>query len=130
MVRPDAFGDVPHGRPFAWSVGLLAGATTMLANAASPIMTIYFLAVGLPKMEFVGTAAWFFFIINAFKVPFSAGLGLIHENTLLFNLMLSPAIVAGFLAGNWAMRRLPQQIFDTVLVAFAAIAAMRLIGWF
>src|SRR5262249_14900507 len=95
MLRPSAFGDVPHGHAFAWTMGILAGVTTMLANAASPVMTIYFLAIALPKLEFVGTAAWFFFLVNAFKVPFSAGLGLIHPGTLLFNLALSPAVIVG-----------------------------------
>ena len=128
MLWPDSFGDVPHGHAFAWTMGLLAGATTMLANAASPIMTIYFLAVSLPKLEFVGTAAWFFFLVNAFKVPFSAGLGLIHPGTLRFNLILSPAIVAGFVVGGWLVRRVPQRLFDGILMVFAAIAALRLIG--
>ena len=130
MRWPDSFGDVPHGHAFAWAMGLLAGATTMLANAASPIMTIYFLAVSLPKLEFVGTAAWFFFLVNAFKVPFSAGLGLIHGGTLRFNLLLSPAIVLGFLIGGWLIRRVPQRLFDSVLMVFAAVAALRLIGAF
>jgi uncharacterized membrane protein YfcA len=130
MIWPHSFGDVPHGHGFAWTMGLLAGATTMLANAASPIMTIYFLAVALPKLVFVGTAAWFFFLVNAFKVPFSAGLGLIHPGTLLFNLVLSPAVVAGFLIGGWLIRRVPQRLFDGVLMTFAAVAALRLIGVF
>lgn len=130
MLRPDVFGELPHGRAFAWTMGLLAGATTMLANAASPVMTVYFLAVGLPKFEFVETAAWFFFLINAFKVPFSAGLGLIHPGTLQFNLMLSPAVLAGFLIGGWLIRRVPQRWFDGVLMTFAAVAALRLIGAF
>jgi uncharacterized protein len=128
MLRADAFGELPHGHAFAWTMGLLAGATTMLANAASPIMTIYFLAVGLPKLEFVETAAWFFFLINAFKVPFSAGLGLIHPGTLRFNLMLSPAVLVGFLLGGWLIRRVPQRLFDSVLMMFAALAALRMIG--
>jgi uncharacterized membrane protein YfcA len=130
MLRPDAFGDVPHGQAFAWTMGLLAGATTMLANAASPVTTIYFLAVALPKLEFVGTAAWVFFLINAFKIPFSAALGLINGTTLLFNLALSPAVIAGFFAGGWVIKRVPQHLFDGVLMTFAALAAMRLIGWF
>jgi uncharacterized membrane protein YfcA len=130
MIWPDSFGDVPHGQAFAWMMGLLAGATTMLANAAAPIMTLYFLAVALPKLQFVGTAAWFFFLVNAFKVPFSAGLGLIHAGTLTFNLLLSPAVIAGFFAGGWVIKRVPQHLFDGVLMTFAALAAMRLIGWF
>ena len=59
----------------AWPFSWLAGSTTMIANAAGPVMTIYLLACRLPKFEFVGTAAWFFFAINLLKVPFSASLG-------------------------------------------------------
>jgi uncharacterized membrane protein YfcA len=130
MLRPQSFGHVPHSPLFAWTMGLLAGGTTMLANAASPVMTIYFLAVALPKLEFVGTAAWFFFAVNAFKVPFSAGLGLITARTMLFNLLVSPAVIAGFFLGRWIMQRVPQQAFDSVLMTFAALAALRLIGAF
>ena len=126
--RPNWFGNVPHSHWFAWSVGLLAGATTMLANAAGPVFAIYCLAVGLPKLEFVGTSAWFFLIINAFKVPFSLALGLIHGQTLLLNLVLVPAIAAGLLGGRWLIRRVSQRIFDALLLAFAGIAALRLIG--
>jgi uncharacterized membrane protein YfcA len=130
MARPNAFGHVPHSHAFAWAMGLLAGGTTMLANAASPVMTIYFLAVELPKLEFVGTAAWFFFAVNAFKVPFSAGLGLITTRTILLNLIVAPAVVVGFFAGRWIMNRVPQEAFDSVLMLFAALAALRLIGVF
>ena len=65
--RPDWFGRVPHARWFAWTIGLLAGVTTMLANAAGPIIALYSLAVGLPKFEFVGTSAWLFLIVNCSK---------------------------------------------------------------
>ena len=130
MLRPRWFGDVPHNRAFAWAMGLLAGITTMLANAAGPIFGLYALAVGLPKFEIVGTSAWFFFIVNSFKVPFSLGLGLIHGQTLLFNLVMTPVILAGVFGGRWLTHRLPQRLFDGFLLAFAAIAALRLIGIF
>jgi len=102
----------------------------MLANAAGPIMALYFLAVALPKLEFVGTSAWFFFILNVFKVPFSAGLGLIHKDTLLLNAVLVPVIVIGLFAGRWLIRRVSQRLFDGLLLAFAALAALRLLGIF
>jgi len=127
MQRPEWFGSVPHTRGFAWSIGLAAGATTMLANAAGPVFAISCLAVMMPKFELVGTTAWFFFIINLFKVPFSYGLGLIHGQTLLLNLALVPAVVAGVLGGRAIIGRLPQQLFDRLLLAFAAVAALRLI---
>ena len=128
MVRPDWFAHVPHNRLFAWGMGLLAGVATMLANAAGPIFGLYALAVGLPKFEIVGTSAWFFFILNSFKVPFSLGLGLIHAQTLLFNLAMAPVIVIGVFSGRWLTHQLPQRLFDSFLLAFAAIAALRLIG--
>ena len=68
----------------------------------------------------MGTSAWLFFILNAFKVPFSAGLGLIHAQTLLFNLMMTPVIILGVLCGRWLTHRLPQRLFDGFLLLFAA----------
>jgi uncharacterized membrane protein YfcA len=130
MYRPDWLGNVPHARWFAWTMGTLAGAATMLANAAGPVFAIYLIAVGLPKMEFVGTSAWFFFIINLFKVPFSIALGLIRGQTLMLNLLLAPAVLVGVLAGRWLLERIPQRLFEHMLLAFAVLAALRLIGAF
>lgn len=124
---PTWFTGLPHAHWFAWSLGLLAGVTTMLANAAGPIMALYFLAIGLPKLEFVGTSAWFFFIVNVFKVPFSTGLGLIRADTLMLNLLLIPAIAGGQFFGRWLVHHVPQRLFDGILLGFAALAALRMI---
>jgi len=128
LYKPEWFGNLPHATWFAWTIGLIAGGATMLANAAGPIFMIYCLAVALPKFELVGTSAWFFFIINAFKVPFSVALGLIHGQTLLLNAVLSPAILAGMFIGRWLTLHIPQRLFDGLLLVFAAVAALRLIG--
>jgi uncharacterized membrane protein YfcA len=128
MARPNLFGHVPHSHVFAWAMGLLAGVTTMLANAAGPIFVLYALAVGLPKYELVGTGAWFFFIVNLAKVPLSAGLGLIGPTTLSLNLVLLPAVFTGIAMGRWLTQRVPQRLFDGLLLTFAAVAALRLIG--
>ncbi len=130
LGRPALFDHVPHTRWFAWAMGLLVGVTTMLANAAGPIAALYLLAVALPKLEFVGTSAWLFLIINCFKVPFSVGLGLIHRDTLLLNAALVPAIAAGLFGGRWLVHRIPQRLFDVLLLGFAALAALRLVGLF
>jgi uncharacterized protein len=128
MLRPDWLGRVPHSLAFAWAMGLVAGMTTMLANAAGPIFTVYALAVALPKYELVGTGAWFFFIVNVLKVPFSAALGLIHIETLLLNLTLMPAVLVGISVGKALTHHVPQGLFDGLVLAFAALAALRLIG--
>ncbi len=120
--------DIAAGHPaIAWPLGLLAGISTMLANAAGPAMTVYLLAARLPKYEFVGTAAWFFFFINLIKVPFSISLGLITPNTLLFNFMLAPAVLVGLFSGKFLLGKINQTHFEWLLIALSLLGALRLI---
>lgn len=128
LWRPELFGRVPHSRPFAVGMGVLTGVTTMLANAAGPVVALYLLAIDTPKGRLVATSAWFFLLLNIAKVPFSAGLGLIDASSLAVNASLAPCVVAGLALGRWIVRRLPQRTFDTVLLAFSGLAALRLIG--
>lgn len=128
--RPEIFTRVPHTHAFAWTMGLIAGVTTMLANAAGPVMALYLLAVALPKEAFVGTAAWFFLLINLIKVPFSVQLGLINAPSLAFNALLIPGIVAGLFLGKLVVAKLPQKFFDTLVLLFAVVAAAKLLGAF
>ena len=118
---------IPHSRPLALSLGLLGGITTMMANAAGPLMALYFVAVGLPKFEVVGTLAWFFFLINLIKMPFSIGIGVVHRSSLVFDALLVPAVFVGLLAGRWLIHRIPQRTFDVLMLLFAAVASLRLI---
>lgn len=127
MHRPGWLGELPHTVAARWGIGFVAGVATMLANAAGPVIAIYCLAVALPKFEIVGTLAWFFFLINVFKLPFSAGLGLIRTDTLLLNAVLVPGVIVGVLSGRWLVDRLPQRIFDVLMLTFAIAAALRLI---
>ena len=113
--REEWLAHVPHTVWFALSMGILVGLTTMLANAAGPVFGLYLLAVGLPKMEFVGTASWFFLMLNVIKLPFSWSLGLIRLDTLALNVMLMPLIGVGLWIGSTAVRRIPQRWFDSLL---------------
>lgn len=110
-----------------WTMGGLAGITTMLANAAGPVMSLYLLAVGLPKMELVGTSAWVFLILNLCKVPINVHLGLIGSDSLRLNLYLLPGVIAGLLAGRALLRVVPEKGFQQLLLAFAIVASLRLL---
>ena len=121
---------LPHTTLFAWTIGVWSGVATMLANAAGPIIAIYFLAIQLPKYVFVGTSAWFFLLINIFKVPFSAQLGLIDQRTLVFDLLLLPIIACGIFAGRALVGIVPQRLFEQLMLLFVAVAALRLIRLF
>jgi uncharacterized protein len=115
-----------ESRAVAAVIGILAGAFTMIANAAGPVMTIYLLSMGLPKDEFVGTGAWFYFIINLFKLPFSVALGLVTWSTFKIDLALVPLVLAGSAAGVLVMKRLPQKAFDLTAQLLAVVGGIRL----
>jgi len=112
---------------FAGGLGFLAGVTTMMANAAGPVMTVYLLAMRLGKIEFVGTSAWFFFIINWLKVPFSASLQLMSVESLLLDFVMLPFIALGGAAGILVLKRIPQKVFNVVVQILAATAAVKLL---
>lgn len=103
--------------------GSLGGFTTMVANAGGPVMSMYFLAARFPVKEFLGTAAWFFAVINVTKLPFSIGLGLINGTTLLLDLLLIPGVVAGALFGRWVASRVPQRVFEGAVLAVTVVGA-------
>lgn len=118
--------DRPH--PIAAAAyGSTAGFTTMVANAAGPVMSMYFLAARFPVKEFLGTAAWFFAIINVLKVPFSVGLGLITVPGLLLDAVLVPAVIAGALFGRWVAGRLDQRVFERLVIVFTIVGAVYLL---
>ena len=119
---------VVHHPMLGWLAGWSAGVATMLANAAGAITAFYFLARKMDKMTFVGTAAWFYLVVNLSKVPFSVQLGLINRHSLMFGLMLVPAVLLGGVAGRMLLRRVPQRLFEWITIALAAAAALRLIA--
>jgi uncharacterized membrane protein YfcA len=127
MVRESWFSAVPHALWFSWFMGVLVGVSTMLANAAGPVFGLFLLAIGLPKKEFVATAAGFFLWLNVAKIPFSWNLGLIRADTLMVNLLLLPMIAIGLLIGRAVLYRIPQRTFDLVILAFSAIAAVQML---
>ena len=119
--------NLPDHWSFAAMMGLLAGATTMMANAAGPVMVLYLLSMHFPKQKFIGTAAWFFFIVNWIKVPLMTNLDMITLASLKIDAAVFPAVVLGAIAGIWLLKRIPQRLFNIIALILAAAAAIRLL---
>ncbi len=111
----------------AVAAGTTAGFTTMTANAAGPVMTLYLLASRVDKRAFVGTNAWFFMLVNLSKTPFSFALGLFPTSTLLMTAALAPFVLAGTWLGSRLVPRLSQSAFDTTALIASAVAAATLL---
>jgi uncharacterized membrane protein YfcA len=114
-------------RSAAAAIGVLAGFTTLIANAAGPLMAIYLLAMRLPKLEYVGMAAIFFCLLNLFKLPFMMNLGLVTSASAEFNLLLAPFVLVGALAGRWLISRINQRLFEELVLGLSAVAGVLLL---
>lgn len=116
--------DPPRNAAFAGGMGLLAGFTTMVANAGGPIMILYLLAAGLPIMQFMGTGAWFFFSVNLFKVPFSIYSKMLSAHTAVADLFLIPFSILGAFFGKPILARINQDTFENVSLVLTVLAAL------
>lgn len=116
--------NVPTHWAFAGFIGTMAGITTMIGNLAGAFSNIYFLAMRLPKNEFIGTAAWLFFLVNIFKLPFHIFIWkTITPETLLINLKLVPGIVLGIIVGVRLVKIIKEQFYRKMILVLTAVGA-------
>jgi uncharacterized membrane protein YfcA len=125
-VRSDKL-QIPKSRWFAGGLGLLGGFSTMIGNAAGPVMALYLLSMRLPKNVYIGTGAWFFFIVNLSKVPLHVwSWKTITLDSFLLDVLIIPAIAAGAFLGIWLVRLLPERIFRIIVIATTLLSALLL----
>ncbi|MEI6605442.1 MAG: sulfite exporter TauE/SafE family protein [Verrucomicrobiota bacterium] len=123
---PRAYQEMADSRGFGLAAGVAGGFATMLANAAGPIIQLFLLSRRFGKMDLVGVGARFFLFVNLAKVPMSANLSLISPVSLLENAKLLPAMWLGVWLGGKLLHRVPQRLFEWLVVIFAILAGLRL----
>ncbi|MFO7869360.1 MAG: sulfite exporter TauE/SafE family protein [Bacteroidales bacterium] len=113
---------------FSVVMGFLAGFTSMLGNAAGPIVTLFLLSLYLKKEAFAGTRAWYFFIMNIIKIP----LHIFAWNTITLKsftsgLTLFPIVIVGMIIGFWLIKIIPDKTYRFILLALTTLSAIILI---
>ncbi|MEI6232370.1 MAG: sulfite exporter TauE/SafE family protein [Planctomycetota bacterium] len=116
-----------QGLAFEIGVGVISGFTTMIANAAGPIMILYLLRMKLPKMQFIGTCSLFFLVLNCFKVPFMMYNGMITMETMRVDLQFIPFSLLGAFVGWALIKKINQALFESLCLGFTAVAAVWLV---
>lgn len=125
--RNSAEKAIPHNWVFSSIAGLLGGFSTMIGNAAGPVMSIYFLSMMLPKNKFIGTGAWFFLIINLFKIPFHIMVWeTIDLHTFTLDLAMFPVIMLGAFLGFKLVKYIPEKPYRIFIIVTTALAAIKL----
>jgi len=119
LQRRGWFSNLSRG---AYFYGIAAGFATVVANAAGPIMNMYLLTRRLSKEQFVATGAWFFFTVNLAKIPVYLWFGLFSRESLIFDALMAPIVIGGGFAGLWLIRRVPQRVFEWMVVALTAVS--------
>jgi uncharacterized membrane protein YfcA len=116
---------VPSNKLFVGTMGLTAGFTTMLGNLAGAFANIYFLAMRMPKNNFIGTAAWVFLVINLFKLPFQVFYWKnITGPSLKIDLFLLPALILGFWLGIRIVSRIRDNSYRKVVIVLTLAGAI------
>jgi uncharacterized membrane protein YfcA len=109
-------------------MGALAGFTTMVGNLAGAFSNIYFLAMRLPKNTFIGTAAWLFFIINSFKIPFHIwSWETINNSSILKSLELVPFVLLGLVSGVYVVKRIKDDSYRKLILIFTALGGIAIL---
>lgn len=119
---------VPNDAWFYILVGILSGFASMIGNAAGPIFSIYLLALGFKKNNFMGTNAWFFLIINLTKLPLQIfvwhNIGI---SSLTTTIIMIPVITLGAVIGYFVLKKINEKYFRYIVIVMTAIAAIRLL---
>jgi uncharacterized membrane protein YfcA len=108
--------------------GLLIGTTSMIANAASPLMVVYLLAKKEPKHFFIGTQVAFFLFIDLLKIPFYLYTGIITSSSFTINLIMIPVMIIGGTIGFFFIKWIPDNKFR-ILVTITAILSAAKLAW-
>lgn len=115
---------IPTHWSFAATLGLAGGFATMIGNAAGSVMAIYLLALRLPKNEYIGTAAWFFFIVNLFKVPLHIfSWHTISWSSFVLDMAALPGITMGAFLGIFIVKHIPNKSYRLFVIIITVLSA-------
>ena len=116
---------IPTHWSFGSFMGVMAGITTMIGNLAGAFSNIYFLAMRLPKNHFIGTAAWLFFLINLFKLPFHIFVWkTVTSESLKIFLILLPGTLLGLLTGVFFVHKISDVFFRKMILVLTSLGAI------
>lgn len=124
-MERDRSADIPSNKWFGPVTGILGGFTSMIGNLAGPVMALYLLSMRLPKNAFIGTAAWFFLVINWFKVPFHLfAWKTITTDVLLLDGLMLPIILLGAYLGVVITKQLSEKSYRWFIIIMTVAAAI------
>ena len=97
------------------AVGTFAAASSTLAHAAGPIVSLYLLPQQLGRDLFIGTSAIYFFLVNTAKLPVYWYGNLFADASPVFTFRFLPVVFVGALFGWWIKSRINDRLFSSIV---------------
>lgn len=120
-----------HLVPEPWRGGLtgaFAGVSSTIAHAAGPIIAMYLLPLRMPRQQFVGTSAVYFFLLNSTKMPFYLAAGMFESANVGFSLRFAPLVLLGALVGWFILKTMSDRVFSKIVYAATFVLGFYLLG--
>ena len=120
--------DFPQQADGAMTVilGFLAGLSSILGNAAGAVTNLYFLHKTDSKNAFLGSGSYLYIFINLIKIViYLLFWSVFSRISLLFSLIMLPALLAGVIAATLIIRIVPEKVYRMLVIAsvyYAGIA--------
>ena len=108
-------------------LGAIGGFGSTLAHAGGPPITIYLLPRRLERHRFVGTIAWFFFVLNLVKlIPYGI-LGLLSLQRLSLALAMLPLAWLGTWLGVRLLGAIDERLFTRLVTLLLTLTGLQLL---
>ncbi|MDR1958327.1 MAG: hypothetical protein LBQ54_04685 [Planctomycetaceae bacterium] len=72
----------------------------------------------------MSTTVWFFFLINAIKLPISFSLGMVNPGTMALDLKLIPALILGAVIGRRVFFWIPETCFVKLILLVSLVSSI------
>jgi uncharacterized protein len=118
---------LPPSRPWGAFWGGFAGFTSFISHTGGPPFQIYVLPQKLSPVNYAGTSAFFFAIVNTAKLFPYFFLGQLSISNLTVGLALTPLAIAGVVLGVFLMRRISVKLFYQLAYWLVFLLAVKLI---
>jgi uncharacterized membrane protein YfcA len=121
------FEGLPPSRPWGTFWGGFAGFTSFISHTGGPPFQIYVLPQKLTPVNYSGTTAFFFAIVNTAKLVPYFFLGQLNVSNLTNAVILAPLAVVGVIVGVWLVRRISVKRFYQITYWLVFLLALKLI---
>ena len=105
-------------------VGFASGVLVTSTSLSGPLIILYLTAMKIPKVEFRRIVACFLLILHIFGLIALLSAGTVTQNTMILDLKLLPALIAGFLISMKLVNFINENFFRLLALGIVILAAI------